>query len=122
MQPSEVRTPTGIAGQNFAIEHCRFGRQVVRDGRETVAEVVPVVAVHDHARAHLVGLNAVAVEFHLMEPTVAAGTALAGIALHGEMKWNSGTASGCSGITPGGQLGFAVGLPLRTVPSCAYAQ
>jgi hypothetical protein len=58
-----------------------------------------------------VGLNAVAIKFHLMPP---AGTALAGIGLHGEMKRNSGTASGCSGIAPGGQLGFVAELPLRT--------
>jgi hypothetical protein len=31
-------------------------------------------------------------------------------------------ASGCGGIAQGGQLGFVAGLPLRTVPSCTYAQ
>jgi len=47
---------------------------------------------------------------------------LATSSVEGWMKRNSDTASGCSVIAKDEELGFVAGLPLRTVPSCAYAQ
>jgi len=34
VQPGEVRSPVGIAGYNLAVEHCRFGRQLVQQLRD----------------------------------------------------------------------------------------
>jgi len=81
VESGEVRTPVGIAGHNLAIEHGRFGRQLVQqlsNRREPLREVVPVAAVDNNTRAHLVGLHAVAVEFHLVQPVVASGHRLGG--------------------------------------------
>src|SRR5262249_16471822 len=75
MKSCEVRTAVGIAGNNLTIEHSRFDRQLLqqlRDRRETLGEVVPVAAVDDYTRAHLVGLHAVAVALHLVQPALAA--------------------------------------------------
>src|SRR5262247_366756 len=46
----------------------------------------PLLAVDDHARAHLMGLHAVAVELHLVSQPSTMGTVLVGIGLQGGMK------------------------------------
>ena len=109
------RLSLAIAGHDFAI-----GRQLVqqlRDRGETLGEVVPIAAVDYDARAHLVGLHAVAIEFHLVQP---AGTALAGTGLQGGMKRNSDTASGCSGINLARQLGLVAFRAVRIGPSLGH--
>jgi len=75
-QPGEVGAAISIAGDNLTVEHGHFGRQLLqqlRDRWETIGEIVPIRAVDDHARADLVGLHAVAVEFHLMQPPIVGG-------------------------------------------------
>ena len=101
MQPGEVRTPIGIAGYNLAVEHCRFGWELVQqlcDGRKALGEVMPIAAVDDHARAHLVDLYAVAVELHLMQPAVAGRHGCGADRTAGLNEAQRGHVSGCSGI------------------------
>ena len=52
--------------------------QQLRDGRETVREIVPIAAVNDNTRADFVGLHSVTVEFHLVQPAVAGRHCLGG--------------------------------------------
>src|SRR5262245_24004666 len=76
VQPGKVWAPIRIARHNLAVEHGRFGRELVqqlRDGRKALGEVVPVAAVDYHPRAHFVDLHAVAVELHLVQPAFAGG-------------------------------------------------
>ena len=106
LEPGEVRTAVGIAGHNLAVEHCRLGRQLVqqlRNGREPLREIVPIAAVDDYARAHVVDLHTVAVELHLMQPVVAGGHFLGADWAAGWDKAERGHALGCSGIDPGKQ-------------------
>src|SRR5262245_6125739 len=76
VQPGEIRAAVSIAGNNLAVEHSGFGWELLQqlgDGRKSLREVMPIAAVEDHPRAHLVDLHAVAVEFHLVHPAVAGG-------------------------------------------------
>jgi len=52
VQPGKIRTAASIACDNLAVEHSRFGWELVRqlgDGWETLGDVVPVTAVDDIA-------------------------------------------------------------------------
>jgi len=76
VQPGEIRAVVSIAGDNLTVEHSCFGWELMQqlcDGRKSLGEVMPVAAVYDHTRAHLVDLHAVAVELHLVQPAVAGG-------------------------------------------------
>jgi hypothetical protein len=88
VQPGEVRSPVSIAGHDLAVEHSRFGWELVQqlsDRRETLSEVVPITAVDGDSRIRLVGLHAEAIEFHLVQPDVAGGH---GVGAHGAAGWD----------------------------------
>jgi len=79
VQPGEIRTAISIASHDLTVEDGRLGGELVkqlRDGGEALGEIVPIAAVDHDMRAHLVGLHAVAVELHLVQPAVASGHAL----------------------------------------------
>jgi len=73
--------PIGIAGHNLTVEHGCLGRHLAkqrRDRSKALGEVMPIAAEQDDARAHLVGMHAVAVELQLVHPTITAGHSFAG--------------------------------------------
>src|SRR5262249_54414570 len=107
VQPGEIRTAVSIACDNLTIEHGRFGWELVQqlgDGRKPLREIMPIATVDDHPRAYLVGLHAVAVELHLVQPTVAGRHFLGSDWAAGRYEAERGHASGCSCIAPNGQL------------------
>jgi hypothetical protein len=106
VQPGEVRAAVGIAGHDLAVEHGDFGRQLkqlLRDGREPLGEVVPIAAEQDNARAYLVGL-----ELDFVHPAVAGGHFLGADWAAGWDEAERGHASGCSDIAPAEQLAVAL--------------
>jgi hypothetical protein len=79
---------------------------------------MPIAAEQDDARAHLVGLHAVAVELQLLDPAFAGSTALAGTGLQGGMKRNSDTVTVVSGTALAGQLGLVAFRLVRIAALC----
>jgi hypothetical protein len=79
---------------------------------------MPIAAEEDDARAHLVGLHAVAVELQLLDPAFAGSTALAGTGLQGGMKRSSDTVTVCGGTALAGQLGLVAFRLVRIAARC----
>ena len=110
MQPGEVGAAISIAGDNLPVENGRLGRQLVqqlRNGRKAFGEIMPIAAVDEHARAYLVDLDAIVVEFHLVQPGVAGRYALGRHGVAGLDEAERGHSSGCSETAAARQLGLA---------------
>ena len=79
MERGEIRQALEIGGDHLRINDgrlCRQMREGMCDDRETRREVHPVAGLDDDVLAFLVQLDAVAVEFDLVQPAVAFGWAI----------------------------------------------